>query len=267
MSCKRHGVRVARLRPMPGLPARVVACVMVSLLATLCMSMNNPDQALYAFLGGDLLVPSQYGGRPSIVALLAWFSPLAAFCFLFSDLVPSGLERDASAVIPRVASRTAWMLGRLAQLALYSASFALLGRLESAFGLLALGCGVDPSELFGVALGDAVLGFALALLLVLATNCLALRVDAVVAFSVVFAVHVATLVGVRYMPYGVSRAVAPWLPSTQGILAWHDCSGWTTGLANGVPGFSIAVSLAYLLVGAVIVAWLAIRLVRSCDVL
>ena len=220
MSSKTCDHHVFCLLPRTRHFARMGICVLVSLIAALSAGIIDPNQALYAFLGGGLLVPNQYGSRPSIFAFVALLSPMASFCFLFSDHFTAGLEQDASFVIPRLVSRDAWTLGRLAQLVIFSASFAFLGRLASAIGLVALGCNVELSELLGVSFADALLGFALSLLLVLVTNCLAIKTDSIVAFSIVFAVHAAALVGVGNMPYEMSRAVAPWLLSTQGVLAW-----------------------------------------------
>lgn len=267
MSSKTCDHHVFCLLPRTRHFARMGICVLVSLIAALSAGIIDPNQALYAFLGGGLLVPNQYGSRPSIFAFVALLSPMASFCFLFSDHFTAGLEQDASFVIPRLVSRDAWTLGRLAQLVIFSASFAFLGRLASAIGLVALGCNVELSELLEVSFADALLGFALSLLLVLVTNCLAIKTDSIVAFSIVFAVHAAALVGVGNMPYEMSRAVAPWLLSTQGVLAWHDCSGWTMGFGNGVAGFSVGASLVCLSMGVVLIAWLIIRLVRTWDVL
>ena len=52
---------------------------------------------------------------------------------------------DASAVLPRVGSRRAWLAGKLAHLAFFSAVFTLLGELASGMALLVLGCGADAS--------------------------------------------------------------------------------------------------------------------------
>ena len=61
-------------------------------------------------------------------------------------------------------------------------------------------------------------------------------------------------------------AVAPWLPFAQGVLAWHDCSGWTSAFSLGVPGFSVVASLAYLDACVALAAVVALRLVRARDI-
>lgn len=266
MSFRLHSVPAFRQRLGWGPVARIVACVMVSVGTTLWMGSYGPDVALRDFMGGGLLVPDPYGSRPSIISLIAWFAPLAVFGYLFSDVLAGGLERDAVAVLPRVGSRVSWAAGRLMQLALFSVAFALLGSLASGLGLFVMGGGADIPDLLGVVVRCAVLGFPLDLLLVLVVNCLALRIDVVAAFSAVIGAHAATLIGVAYLPHEVASALVPWLPSAQGILAWHDCSGWTAAFATGVPGFVPGVSLVYLGVCVALVAAVTLRLVRARDV-
>lgn len=121
-------------------------------------------------------------------------------------------------------------------------------------------------EPIGVVARCAALGFPLTLCLVLAVNCLAIKLEPVVAFAVVEGVYVAGLVGLAYLPREAAMAVAPWLPFAQGVLAWHDCSGWTSAFSLGVPGFSVVASLAYLGACVALAAVVALRLVRARDI-
>ena len=241
---------------------RVALCVLASLVATLCMRGYGAQAALYEFVGGGLLVPSLSGSRPNIMVLIAWFAPQAAFCFLFSDVLAGGLGSDAAAVLPRVGSRGVWLV----HLALLSAAFSLLGQLANGAVLFVCGCPASVPEPIGVVACCAALGFPLTLCLVLAVNCLAIKLEPVVAFAVVEGVYVAGLVGLAYLPREAAMAVAPWLPFAQGVLAWHDCSGWTSAFSLGVPGFSVVASLAYLGACVALAAVVALRLVRARDI-
>lgn len=266
MSSRGRRVTVSLLSLRRGQWARVAACVLASLVATLCMGAYGTQTALYEFMGGGFLVPNPLGGGPSIVALVAWLAPQAAFCYFFSGVLSDGLGADASAVLPRVGSRRAWLAGKLAHLAFFSAVFTLLGELASGMALLVLGCGADASELLDVVVRCAALGFPLMLCLVLTINCLALMIDPVVAFAAVVGVYAAGVLTLAYFPRETAVTAAPWLPFVQGILGWHDCSGWTSAFSLGVPGFPVGVSLAYLGACAALAAAWALRLVRVRDI-
>ncbi|MFR3999177.1 MAG: hypothetical protein ACLTZW_09555, partial [Paratractidigestivibacter faecalis] len=131
---------------------------------------------------------------------------------------------------------------------------------------LVWGCGANMPELIGVVARCAALGFPLMLCLALAVNCLAIKLEPVVAFAVVEGIYVAGVVGLAYLPREAAMAVAPWLPFAQGVLAWHDCSGWTSAFSLGVPGFSVVASLAYLGACVALAAVVALRLVRARDI-
>ena len=169
-------------------------------------------------------------------------------------------------MLPRVGSRGVWLASKLVHLALLSAAFSLLGQLANGAVQLVWGCGANMPELIGVVARCAALGFPLTLCLVLAVNCLAIKLEPVVAFAVVEGVYVAGLVGLAYLPREAAMAVAPWLPFAQGVLAWHDCSGWTSAFSLGVPGFSVVASLAYLGACVALAAVVALRLVRARDI-
>ena len=266
MSCRSRNNSVTLLPMRRAQFVRVALCVLASLVATLCMGGYGAQTALYEFVGGGLLVPSLSGSRPNIMVLIAWFAPQAAFCFLFSDVLAGGLGSDAATVLPRVGSRRVWLASKLVHLTLLSAAFSLLGQLANGAVQLVWGCGANMPELIGVVARCAALGFPLTLCLVLAVNCLAIKLEPVVAFAVVEGVYVAGLVGLAYLPREAAMAVAPWLPFAQGVLAWHDCSGWSSAFSLGVPGFSVVASLAYLDACVALAAVVALRLVRARDI-
>ena len=208
MSCRSRNNSVTLLPMRRAQFVRVALCVLASLVATLCMRGYGAQAALYEFVGGGLLVPSLSGSRPNIMVLIAWFAPQAAFCFLFSDVLAGGLGSDAAAVLPRVGSRGVWLASKLVHLALLSAAFSLLGQLANGAVLFVCGCTASVPELIGVVARCAALGFPLTLCLVLAVNCLAIKLEPVVAFAVVEGVYVAGLVGLAYLPRKAAMAVA-----------------------------------------------------------
>lgn len=173
--------------------------------------------------------------------------------------------------MPRPCSRAwgrggVWLASKLVHLALLSAAFSLLSQLANGAVQLVWGCGANMPELIGVVARCAALGFPLMLCLALAVNCLAIKLEPVVAFAVVEGIYVAGVVGLAYLPREAAMAVAPWLPFAQGVLAWHDCSGWTSAFSLGVPGFSVVASLAYLGACVALAAVVALRLVRARDI-
>ena len=200
MSCRNRNNSVTLLPMRRAQFVRVALCVLASLVAALCMGGYGAQTALYEFVGGGLLVPSLSGSRPNIMVLIAWFAPQAAFCFLFSDVLAGGLGSDAATVLPRVGSRRVWLASKLVHLVLLSAAFSLLGQLANGAVQLVWGCGANMPELIGVVARCAALGFPLTLCLVLAVNCLAIKLEPVVAFAVVEGVYVAGLVGLAYLP-------------------------------------------------------------------
>ena len=212
MSCRSRNNSVTLLPMRRAQFVRVALCVLASLVAALCMGGYGAQTALYEFVGGGLLVPSLSGTRPNIMVLIAWFAPQAAFCFLFSDVLAGGLGSDAATVLPRVGSRRVWLASKLVHLALLSAAFSLLGQLANGAVQLVWGCGANMPELIGVVARCAALGFPLMLCLALAVNCLALKLEPVVAFAVVEGVYVAGLVGLAYLPREAAMAVAEKVP-------------------------------------------------------
>ena len=179
MSCRSRNNSVTLLPMRRAQFVRVALCVLASLVATLCMGGYGAQTALYEFVGGGLLVPSLSGSRPNIMVLIAWFAPQAAFCFLFSDVLAGGLGSDAATVLPRVGSRRVWLASKLVHLTLLSAAFSLLGQLANGAVQLVWGCGANMPELIGVVARCAALGFPLTLCLVLAVNCLAIKLEPV----------------------------------------------------------------------------------------
>lgn len=250
-----------------GYVARLLGAVLSSVVALLYAGSFGPDAAFLEFLGGGLLVPDQLGTRPSVVFLIAWIAPLAIFDYLFSDFLSGQLDRDAAAILPRVRSRGRWTAGRLVQLAFFSTAFAVVGPLLGTVGLCAMHPGAVSAAHVGVAAASALISVPLVYLLALATNCVALRTDALVAFASLICAHVGTLVVMAYLPYELALAVAPWLPSAQGVLAWHDCSGWCSLLEAGVPGFGLVPSFVYLFVCVALALVASVRLVCADDVI
>lgn len=262
--------RVSRARLLlslsRGVALRLGACVLLSALATLCAGMYGADAAFMEFVGGGLVVPDGLGTRPGVVFLVAWLAPTAAFLYLFSDFLPARLSRQASGVLPRVGSRRRWAVAKLVQLGAISALYSMLGTLAGSAGLLALNPGAVTASHLGQAMAAALLGAPLMYALVLAANCAALKTDAVAAFASVLLVHAGTLVGVAFLPRGLAASLAPWLPSTQGVLAWHDGAGLGLPLSSGVTGFGVAPSLVYLAACCVVALVVAVRLVRRRDI-
>ena len=241
---------------------RVALCVLASLVATLCMGGYGAQTALYEFVGGGLLVPSLSGSRPNIMVLIAWFAPQAAFCFLFSDVLAGGLGSDAATVLPRVGSRRygwrAWLVHLYASYAPLPASLRTARSSSSGvWGKHAISIGVVARRRIAARSRRA---------LCACGQLPAIKLEPVVAFAVVEGVYVAGLVGLAYLPRESAMAVAPWLPFAQGVLAWHDCSGWTSAFSLGVPGFSVVASLAYLGACVALAAVVALRLVRARDI-
>lgn len=245
---------------------RLATCVIVRVAIVCVMGLGyGSSYALMHFVAGAEIVPAS-GGGPSLVGLVASLAPTALFVYLFSDYLRSGLEDEASLVLSRSVTRARWSLVKLEQIVSFSLVYALAGDLLSCLGLLALQPDLALGWLAGTALGAGALDGLLLCALLVIVNTASLHVDTVVAYAVTAGSHVGALAALAFAPFEVGSLLAPWLPSAQGVLAWHDCSAWGPGLPSGAKGFGVGGSVVYLFVLTAIAACLAVLSVRRHDV-
>lgn len=241
------------------------AAVGAAVACACCAGRDATAMATY-LMGGGAYVPSE-GGRPAVLSLVSASLPTATLCYLLSGFVSSELARDSSAVLVRARSRAAWSTARLVQVALLCLAFRLLVSAADCLALLCLGRGGDPGGLARAALLSLAPECLATFSLVLAETLVALDADEVTASVSVLGVHFGTLFACSWAPVEVARAVVPWLPSTQGVLAWHDVAGLGLWGPTGVEGFGIAWSVCYLTALAAILWCLVARATRRRDVL
>lgn len=244
---------------------RLAVCVGVQACSALYLSGYGSVGAIEYALGGRAFVPREEG-QIGLLVFLAALLPLASFLYCFSDFVRAGLGREGKLALPRAGSRACWALGSLSELTLFSCGFVALGSLASVAALLPFGAARHMGAVAAVALRAAPLSALVTLVLVCAVNLMCLVVDALVSCATILLAHAGTLMLLALAPKAVSGTIARVLPSSQGVLAWHDCTGWSETLVNGVSGFDASWSVVYLALVTVALGALVVSCVRRADV-
>lgn len=232
----------------------------VALLAAAVLSLllgGSPRQTMrYLFAGGAFL-PVSPPAMPPIWQMVGSAALVALVCYQLCDFLGEGLAAEGPLVLPRAGSRRCYAAVRVAQLAFLSAAYGAvapcLGVAVSLLRSSAINEGLVTDLVWTVAFSALSM-----VVLCLVTNLLALMVDAVVACVAVAGVHLATLFACVWVPQDLLALLAPWLPSTNALLALHGSAG--------LEGFSEWWSLAYLTVLLVLLVAKTLAAVRTQDV-
>lgn len=239
-------------------------------LATVFGPFGHADgfNALYQTAGNGAYATAASG--PAMLAVVVGGTPTLVFCYLFSDYLQEGLAHAAASVFTRTAQRSAWAGRRLGQLAAFTLGYTLAGGMLSAVLLFVLNGAQAQGwtgviELLGYATTLNTLQF---LVILIPLNILALRRNVVGCFVSFMAVYFASLLICSTLPASAATGLIPWLPTTQGVFAWHDTV--LTRLMSGqgiVQGFSLLQSYGYLLVFIVLETGIAIRYLKRFELL
>lgn len=238
---------------------RLAVCVGVQVCSTLYLSQYGCVRVIEYLLAECAFVP-QEPGQIGLLVFIAALLPVAAFLYCFSGFVKSGLGREGKYVLPRFGSRMQWSVGILIELLLFSCAFVGLGSLASVVALLPFGAMQHMGEVGLVVTHALPLVLLLTTALACAANLLCLAFDALTASAMVIVAHAGTLLLLALVPSALSMPLVRTLPSSQGVLAWHDCGAWSETLTRGIPGFEALWSGLYL---ALLTAALGLLVGRS----
>lgn len=216
---------------------------------------SDAAHALFLTFGGGAYA---FGSMPfSVPAMIAAGVPTLVFCYAFSDYIERGFSRSAPYVFTRTPKKFAWLFRRMLKLGAFSFLYNVLGSAVALglFALSALGrpdCIGDASmrgweEMAAFLLSACALNTLAQLALLIPVNVLSLRFDTTACFVAVMALHFAVLLALVSLPSEAVSAFAAWMPTAQGVYAWHDTSVNLALLGQGViSGFSLAFSYSYL---------------------
>ena len=241
---------------------RAVGAAVAVKTATLAfLVIRGSGYALHQYVAGSAFAP-RLEGQPDAMLMMACLLPRAAFVFALCDYVPACLSRQATSVMPRLAGRRIWAARRALDLMTLTIAYVLLGNLLG-LAALALPGELPLEETLPVIASALPLELFSCALLVLLANVTALWLEPIIAAALVLGAHGGVLLTQACLPLSWATAVAPWLPSVRGVLAWHDAPG----VASGVSGMSLASSCVLLAALAAVAAFALMRSVVRCDVL
>lgn len=234
---------------------RLCLALAISSLATLtaALTYGGGSEVLYQTLGGGAFASG--GGPPSMLALLVCGVPPLAMCYLFSDFFREGLSHAAS-LFTRTTRRGAWLGWRVLQLCGFVIAYTLLASALSA--LIAFVVGVPDAaprsfnDVAGLLLQASGLNALMLLVLLIPLNVASVRANPVACFVVVMGVYFISLLICASLPHDVATLWVIWLPSTQGVFAWHDAPLAMASARGAIGGFTLQHSYVYLLVLAFI---------------
>ena len=240
---------------------RVCACVGAAALVAFLLSRGNPTYALARLHAGTIFLPNDLG--IDLFGTVGALLPPLALTWLLAGFLTADLAQ-APLLLPRLSigdspqltdARTRWALIRTGQLVLLSGAYgALAPTVATAVCLPGSG---DALEDVAFALAQAVpFSVAGSVLLVLLVNLLALRLGAVISWTVAAASHAATLVACVFLPESVVATLVPWLPSAAATAAFH-----APPIGASAPRSFVLLALLVLLACA-----LVIREARRLDV-
>lgn len=234
---------------------RLCLALSISSLATLSASVayGGGLEVLYQTVGGGAFASG--AGMPSMLALLVWGVPALVLCYLFSDFFREGLSHAAS-LFTRTSRRGVWLGWRVVQLSGFIVAYTLLSSVLSALIACAVGVfdGLTPSPytVASLLLQAAGLNALMLLVLLLLLNVTSVRVNPVACSATVFAIYVVSLLICTSLSPGAATLWVSWLPSAQGIFAFHEASLVFVSAQGAIKGFTLWHSYVYLLVLALI---------------
>lgn len=247
---------------------RLCLALAISSLATLtaALTYGGGAEVLYQTLGGGAFASG--GGAPSMLALLVCGVPPLAMCYLFSDFFREGLSHAAS-LFTRTTARGSWLGWRVLQLGGFVVAYTLLTSALSALIAFVVGApDTSPSSLNDVAgflLPAAGLNSLMLLVLLIPLNVASVRANPVGCFVVVMGVYFISLLICASLPQSVATPWVMWLPSTQGVFAWHDVSQALASAQGAIGGFALLHSYGYLLVLAFIESGASAAYIRRLE--
>ncbi|RVU98499.1 hypothetical protein EII22_01450 [Coriobacteriales bacterium OH1046] len=242
---------------------RSLGCAAVQVLLVVFMSSGGMTTLLF-IVAGSVFVPQAH---PSFLSMLMSLLPLASWCLAMAGCLGEVLHEEGPLVAYRCTSKESWLLFRLLHLALLSIAFVWMGNLSSSAVLAVLSDAVHLGVAFMVSLWSSLVEGLLVAVLALLINLLALKAGEVGAFSIVFGAHAATLAALGNAPIELAATLSMFLPSTQGILAWHACQGLSETLAGFAGGPTLWWSFLYLAVVLAVILAFSARALRTVEIL
>lgn len=210
-------------------------------LVAFLLSHGDPASALARLHAGAIFLPNDLG--IDLFGTAGALLPPLALAWLLSDFLTSDLAHapllwprlqigDGSVFSDktgqvrtshkqgRVDARTRWALIRTGQLALLAGAYGALAPTAAAAACWP-GSGAAPTDVAAAVAQTLPFTVAGSVLLVLLVNLLALRLGAVISWTVAAASHAATIVACVFLPEYVVATLVPWLPSAAATAAFH----------------------------------------------
>lgn len=208
----------------------------------------------------------------SLVRMLAWFVPHLLFFYLIGDLANGELLQRGYAVVPLIGSRLRWWWGKVATLLLLTLGYTALSLLAVLAGSMAR---LPWSRQLSTLLSSGVLwpmpegmdvGVLLGWTFLLLGSTLFAMASVQIVLSMLWhrsfhAFAAISAIALSSWLLGIDKPhLVRWLPGSQSMLLRH------TFLDSNVPGFSLAWSLFYNAVLALLAIGLGTWYVRRIDI-